>query len=162
MAHFLFPENKMKQDPLHIGDMLEPGIRSLGYELVGVEFQTGGKGGGLLRVYIDSAAGISADDCQKVSYQVSGVLDVEDPIPGQYTLEVSSPGLDRMLFRPEDFDRFAGQLVKVRLAYPLEGQRRFKGRLAGMRGENVVINEDDMEISLPFDQIEQARLVPEY
>jgi len=152
----------MKQDPLHIGDMLEPGIRSLGYELVGVEFQTGGKGGGLLRVYIDSAAGISADDCQKVSYQVSGVLDVEDPIPGQYTLEVSSPGLDRMLFRPEDFDRFAGQLVKVRLAYPLEGQRRFKGRLAGMRGENVVINEDDMEISLPFDQIEQARLVPEY
>ena len=152
----------MKQDPLHIGDMLEPGIRSLGYELVGVEFQTGGKGGGLLRVYIDSAAGISADDCQKVSYQVSGVLDVEDPIPGHYTLEVSSPGLDRMLFRPEDFDRFAGQLVKVRLAYPLEGQRRFKGRLAGMRGENVVIKEDDMEISLPFDQIEQARLVPEY
>lgn len=152
----------MKQDPLHIGDMLEPGIRSLGYELVGVDFQTGGKGGGLLRVYIDSAAGISADDCQKVSYQVSGVLDVEDPIPGHYTLEVSSPGLDRMLFRPEDFDRFAGQLVKVRLAYPLEGQRRFKGRLAGMRGENVVIKEDDMEISLPFDQIEQARLVPEY
>jgi ribosome maturation factor RimP len=152
----------MKQDPLHIGDMLEPGIRSLGYELVGVEFQTGGKGGGLLRVYIDSEAGISADDCQKVSYQISGVLDVEDPIPGHYTLEVSSPGLDRLLFRPEDFDRFAGQLVKLRLAYPLEGQRKFKGRLTGMRGENVVIKEDDMEISLPFDQIEQARLVPEY
>ena len=152
----------MKQDPLHIGDMLEPGIRSLGYEFVGVEFQTGGKGGGLLRVYIDSEAGISADDCQKVSYQVSGVLDVEDPIPGHYTLEVSSPGLDRLLFRPEDFDRFAGQLVKLRLAYPIEGQRRFKGRLAGMRGEHVVIKDDDMEISLPFDQIEQARLVPEY
>jgi ribosome maturation factor RimP len=152
----------MKKDPLHIGDMLEPGIRSLGYELVGVEFQGGGKGGGLLRVYIDSEDGISADDCQKVSYQVSGVLDVEDPIPGHYTLEVSSPGLDRLLFRPQDFERFAGQLVKVRLAYPIEGQRRFKGRLAGIRGENVVIEEDDMEISLPFDQIEQARLVPEY
>jgi len=162
MAHFLFPENKMKQDPLHIGDMLEPGIRSLGYELVGVEFQTGGKGGGLLRVYIDSEDGISADDCQKVSYQVSGVLDVEDPIPGHFTLEVSSPGLDRLLFRPEDFDRFAGQLVKLRLTYPIEGQRKFKGRLAGMRGENVVIKADDLEISLPFDQIEQARLVPEY
>ena len=152
----------MKQDPLHIGDMLEPGIRSLGYELVGVEFQTGGKGGGLLRVYIDSESGISAEDCQKVSYQVSGVLDVEDPIPGHYTLEVSSPGLDRLLFRAEDFDRFAGQLVKLRLTYPVEGQRKFKGRLVGMRGENVVIKEDDMEISLPFDQIEQARLVPEY
>lgn len=152
----------MKRDPLHIGDMLEPGIRSLGYEFVGVEYQSGGTGGGLLRVYIDSDEGISADDCQKVSYQVSGVLEVEDPIPGHYTLEVSSPGLDRLLFRPQDFERFAGQLVKVRLAYPIEGQRRFKGRLAGMRGENVVIEEDDMEISLPFDQIEQARLVPEY
>jgi ribosome maturation factor RimP len=152
----------MKQDPLHIGDILEPGIRALGYELVGVEFQTGGKSGGLLRVYIDSENGISADDCQKVSYQVSGVLDVEDPIPGHYTLEISSPGLDRLLFRPEDFDRYAGQLVKLRLTYPVEGQRKFKGRLAGMRGENVVITEDDLEISLPFDQIEQARLVPEY
>jgi ribosome maturation factor RimP len=152
----------MKQDPLHIGDMLEPGIRSLGYELVGVEFQTGGKGGGLLRVYIDSENGISAEDCQKVSYQVSGLLDVEDPIPGHYTLEVSSPGLDRLLFRPEDFDRFAGQMVKLRLTYPVEGQRKFKGRLVGMRGENVVIEGDEMEISLPFDQIEQARLVPEY
>lgn len=152
----------MKQDPLHIGDMLEPGISSMGYELVGVEFQTGGKGGGLLRIYIDSEQGISADDCQKVSYQVSGVLDVEDPIPGHYTLEVSSPGLDRLLFRAEDFDRFAGQLVKLRLTYPVEGQRKFKGRLVGMRGENVVIEGDEMEISLPFDQIEQARLVPEY
>ena len=152
----------MKRDPLHIGDMLEPGIRSLGYELVGVEFQSGGRGGGLLRVYIDSEDGISADDCQRVSYQVSGVLDVEDPIPGHYTLEVSSPGLDRLLFRREDFERFAGQLVKLRLTCPLEGQRRFKGRLTGMRGENVVIEEDGMEISLPFDQIEQARLVPEY
>jgi len=152
----------MMQDPLHIGDMLEPGIRSLGYELVGVEFQTGGKGGGLLRVYIDSEKGISAEDCQKVSYQVSGLLDVEDPIPGHYTLEVSSPGLDRLLFRAEDFDRFAGQLVKLRLTYPVEGQRKFKGRLVGMRGENVVIEGDEMEISLPFDQIEQARLVPEY
>ncbi|MCG6900831.1 MAG: ribosome maturation factor RimP [Gammaproteobacteria bacterium] len=152
----------MKQDPLQIGKMLEPGIRSLGYELVGVEYQGGGRGGGLLRVYIDSEDGISADDCQKVSYQVSGVLDVEDPIPGHYTLEVSSPGLDRLLFRTKDFERFAGQLVKIRLAYPIEGQRRFKGRLLGMRGENVVIAEDDREISLPFDQVEQARLVPEY
>lgn len=152
----------MKQDPLHIGDLLEPGISSMGYELVGVEFQTGGPGGGLLRVYIDSENGISADDCQKVSYQVSGILDVEDPIPGHYTLEISSPGLDRLLFRPQDFERFAGQLIKLRAVYPIEGQRKFKGRLLGMQGDNVVFEQDDMEISLPFDQIEQARLVPEY
>jgi ribosome maturation factor RimP len=162
LAHFLFPGYRMKQDPLQLGDMLEPGITSMGYELVGVEFQTGGSGGGLLRIYIDSEEGISAEDCQKVSYQVSGVLDVEDPIPGNYTLEISSPGLDRMLFRPKDFERFAGQLIKVRTAYPIEGQRRFKGRLVGMQGDNVVFEQDDMEISLPFDQIEQARLVPEY
>ena len=152
----------MKHDPLQLGDMLEPGITSMGYELVGVEFQTGGKSGGLLRVYIDSEAGISAEDCQKVSYQVSGLLDVEDPIPGHYTLEISSPGLDRMLFRKQDFERFAGQLIKLRTAYPIEGQRKFKGRLLGLQGENVVFEQDDMEICMPFDQIEQARLVPEY
>ena len=152
----------MSQDPLHIGELLEPGIRSLGYELVGVEYQRGGKGGGLLRVYIDSEDGISVDDCQTVSYQVSGVLDVEDPIKGHYTLEVSSPGLDRLLFKPKDFERFAGQVVKLRLSYPIEGQRKFKGRLLGMRDDNVVIVQDDQEISLPYGQVDQARLVPEY
>jgi ribosome maturation factor RimP len=162
LAHFLFPGNRMRQDPLHIGEMLEPGIRSLGYELVGVEYQSGGKGGGLLRVYIDSADGISADDCQKVSYQVSGVLDVEDPIPGHYTLEISSPGLDRLLFRPEDFERFAGQQVKLRTASPVNGRRNFKGRLVGMRDGQVVIEQDDEEVSLAYEQVDQARLVPEY
>ena len=152
----------MIQDPLHISALLEPGVRSLGYELVGVEYQTGGKGGGLLRVYIDKEGGISAEDCQKVSYQVSGVLDVEDPIAGHYTLEVSSPGLDRLLFKPEDFERFAGQLAKLRVTYPIEGQRKFKGRLKGLQDRNVIIEQDDGEISLPFDQIEQARLVPEF
>ena len=152
----------MRQDPLKIGELLEPGIRSLGYELVGVEYQTGGPGGGLLRVYIDKEDGISADDCQKVSYQVSGVLDVEDPIAGHYTLEISSPGLDRLLFKMEDFERFAGHEVKLRTHYPIEGRRKFKGRLLGLRDTNVVIEMDDEEISLPFDQVDQARLVPEY
>jgi len=138
---FCFWNIALRQDPLHISELLEPGIRSLGYELVGVEYQTGGKGGGLLRVYIDKDEGISADDCQKVSYQVSGVLDVEDPIAGHYTLEVSSPGLDRLLFKPEDFERFAGQLVKLRVIYPIEGQRKFKGRLLGLRDTNVVIKQ---------------------
>jgi ribosome maturation factor RimP len=151
----------MKQDPLHIGEMLEPGIRSMGYELVGVEYQ-GGTSNGLLRVYIDSEQGISADDCQKVSYLVSGVLDVKDPIKGHYTLEISSPGLDRLLFRPEDFERFAGQLARVRMSHPVDGQRRFKGHLRGLDGDKVVIEQEGQEISLPFDDIEQARLVPEF
>ena len=152
----------MKQDPQHIGEMLEPGIRSMGYELVGVEYHGGGKGGGLLRVYIDNEQGISADDCQRVSYQVSGVLDVEDPIPGHYTLEVSSPGLDRLLYRPRDFERFAGQEVRVRMRFPLDGQRKFKGRLLGLQDDTVVIEQDGEQVSLPYEQIEQARLVPEY
>ena len=126
-----------------MGELLEPGIRWVGYELVGGECPAGGKGGGLLRIYIDKDEGISADDCQKVSYQVSGVLDVEDPIKGHYTLEVSSPGLDRLLFKPEDFERFAGQLVKLRVIYPIEGQRKFQGRLLGLRDTNVVIKQAD-------------------
>lgn len=150
------------RDPLHIAEMLEPAIRSLGYELVGVEYQSGGKGGGLLRIYIDNEQGITAEDCQKVSYQVSGVLDVEDPIQGHYTLEVSSPGLDRMLFRPGDFERFAGQQVKLKVAYPIEGQRKFKGRLVGLKEQNVIIEQEDQTVSLPFEQIEVARLVPDY
>lgn len=152
----------VRQDPLNLGDMLEPAIRSMGYELVGVEFQGGGKAGGLLRVYIDSEAGITADDCQQVSYQVSGILDVEDPIPGHYTLEISSPGLDRPLFRLADFERFAGAQVKVRLAFPVDGRRKFSGRLTGVEQDQVIIEQDGETVSLPFEQIEQARLVPEY
>ena len=152
----------MKQDPLHIGEMLESANNSLGYELVGVEYRSGGHGGGLLRVYIDSEQGISVDDCQTVSYQVSGILDVNDPIPGHYTLEVSSPGMDRLLFRPDDYRRFAGSLVKLRLAWPVDGRRKFKGRLQGLDDGNVLLELDGEQVSLPLDQVEQARLVPEY
>lgn len=150
------------RDPLHIAELLEPAVRSLGYELVGVEYQTGGKGGGLLRVYIDSEQGISVDDCSKVSYQVSGVLDVKDPIKGQYTLEVSSPGLDRILFKPADFDRYAGQQVKLKMAHPIGGRRNFRGRIVGMQEGNVVIEQQGQQVSLPFEQLEMARLVPEF
>ena len=152
----------MKQDPLHIGEMLEPSIESLGYEFVGVEYRSGGQGGGLLRVYIDSEQGITVDDCQKVSYQVSGVLDVNDPIPGHYTLELSSPGMDRLLFRAEDYRRFAGSLVKLRLAYPVEGRRKFTGRLQGLEDGNILLELDGEQLSLQLEQVDQARLLPEY
>jgi ribosome maturation factor RimP len=152
----------MKQDPLQLGALLEPAVEALGYQLVGVEYRSGGSGGALLRVYIDSEQGITADDCERVSYQVSGLLDVNDPIAGHYTLEVSSPGLDRLLIRREDYERFAGSLVKLRMAVPQEGRRRYQGRLLRLEDGNVVVDQDGEEVSLALDKIEQARLVPEY
>jgi ribosome maturation factor RimP len=152
----------MKQDPLQLGALLEPAIEALGYQFVGVEYRSGGPGGALLRVYIDNEQGITADDCERVSYQVSGLLDVNDPIPGHYTLEVSSPGLDRLLFRREDYERFAGNLVKLRMAVPQQGRRKYQGRLLRLEDGNVVVDQDGDEVTLALDQIEQARLVPEY
>jgi ribosome maturation factor RimP len=152
----------MKQDPLQICALLEPAVEALGYQLAGVEYRSGGSGGALLRVYIDSERGITVDDCERVSYQVSGLLDVNDPIAGHYTLEVSSPGLDRLLFRRADYERYVGSLVKVRLAVPHAGRRRFQGRLLRVEDGNVVVDQDGEEVTLALDQIEQARLVPEY
>jgi ribosome maturation factor RimP len=150
----------MRQDTSNLRTLIEPVVTGLGYELVGVEYQGGGKSG-LLRIYIDREGGVTVDDCQRVSYQVSGLLDVEDPLPGSYTLEVSSPGLDRPLFLPEHFVRFAGHKVRIRLAIPLEGRRKFTGVLRGVQDEGVVLEEDGAELILPLDQIDQARLVPE-
>lgn len=151
----------MRQDPFNLRDLLEPAVVALGCELVGIEYHPSGRHS-LLRVYIDKPEGVTVDDCSAVSYQVSGLLDVEDPIPGQYTLEVSSPGLDRPLFQARDYERFAGQQVKVRMRFPIEGQRNFRGLLCGMHEEQVVIEEQDgTRVSLPLEQVEQARLVPE-
>lgn len=151
----------MRQDPFNLRDLLEPAVAAVGCELVGIEYHPSGKHS-LLRVYIDKPEGVTVDDCSAVSYQVSGLLDVEDPIPGHYTLEVSSPGLDRPLFQARDFERFAGQEVKIRLRFPFEGQRNFRGLLQGLQEQQVVIEEQDgKRISLPLDQIEQARLVPD-
>ncbi len=139
--------------------LLEPAVSRLGYELVGVEYHGGRRA--LLRVYIDREGGVSVEDCQRVSRQVSGLLDVEDPIPGPYTLEVSSPGLDRPLFREADFRRFAGRVVRIRTDVPLEGRRNFRGVLRGLRGGEVLVEVDGIELALPVERIEQARLVPE-
>lgn len=151
----------MRQDPFNLRDLLEPAVAALGCELVGIEYHPSGKHS-LLRIYIDRPEGVTVDDCSAVSYQVSGLLDVEDPIPGHYTLEVSSPGLDRPLFGARDFDRFAGHEVKIRTRFPVAGQRNFRGLLQGMQGQQVVVDEQDgRRVELPLDQIEQARLVPD-
>lgn len=137
--------------------LLEPAVAALGYELVELEF-----GSGLLRLYIDRADGVTVDDCERVSRHVSAVLDVEDPIPGAYSLEVSSPGLDRPLRKPADFERFAGQRAKLELILPLDGRRRFSGTLAGLESDEILVDVDGTRFRLPLAQIGKARLVPEY
>jgi ribosome maturation factor RimP len=127
---------------------------------VGVQYHAS-RNRSLLRVYIDRAAGITLDDCARVSHQVSGVLDVEDPITGEYDLEVSSPGLDRPLFSREHFERFGGQRARVTLEAPIEGRRRFTGELGGVRGDAVSVWVDGEEYLLPFDAIASARLTPD-
>jgi ribosome maturation factor RimP len=114
----------------------------------------------LLRVYIEGENGITVDDCAAVSEQVGSVLDVEDPISGEYTLEVSSPGVDRLLFRLDQFPGYAGELVELRLRSAFEGRRKFKGILQGIEGEDVVIRVDDHEYLLPYSAIEKARVQP--
>lgn len=139
---------------------IEAAVRGLGYELVGVEHLPQGRHT-LVRVYIDTAEGITVDDCERVSRQVSGVLDVEDPIRGHYTLEVSSPGLDRPLFTAEHFVRYAGRKAKLRTSLPLAGRRNFTGLLQGMQDNEVVLLQDGEEVRIGLDNIDQARLVPE-
>ena len=141
--------------------VIEPAVTALGYELVGVEYLPQGRHS-LLRVYIDSDDGITIDDCEAVSRQVSAVLDVEDPIKGQYTLEVSSPGVERPLFTREHYERFLGERVQIRLQAPLEGRRRFTGTLKALDGGDVVVEVDGEEIPLPLEQIEKAHLAPEW
>jgi ribosome maturation factor RimP len=141
--------------------LLEAPIGALGYELVELEFHPQGRGG-LLRVFIDKEAGVNVDDCEIVSRQVSAVLDVEDPIPGAYTLEVSSPGLDRPLRTPKDFERFAGEQARIDLVLPFEGRRRFAGTLKGCEAGEVMIEVDGVLHKLPLDGISKTRLVPNF
>ena len=150
----------MPRESAELRKLLEPAVSALGFELVGVEFVSGRRG--LLRLYIDSEDGVTIDDCQAVSHQVSGLLDVEDPIQGQYSLEVSSPGLDRPLFRAADFERFAGHEVSLRLVAPVEGRRKFRGVLLGLRDGRVVVQVEEQELVVALEEIDAARLVPDY
>ena len=144
-----------------LAQLFEPVIESMGYELVGVEFQGGG-GHGTLRVYIDREDGVSLDDCAAISHQLSGILDVEEPIDQAYDLEISSPGIDRPLFKLADYERFAGQTAKIKLAAGIDGRRNFKGRLLGAtQAGQVSIEVDGETFTLPFSDIARANLVGE-
>jgi len=137
-------------------------VEPMGYELVGVEHSQSGRGGSVLRVYIDHEKGITLDDCSAVSHQLSGVLDVEDPLPGQYDLEVSSPGLDRPLFTAEHFERFRGHKARLKLAERQEGRRNFAGVIDGVRDDEVLLTIDGETRVFPLSMIESAHLVPEF
>jgi ribosome maturation factor RimP len=141
--------------------LLEAPVEALGYAVVELEFHPQGRGG-LLRIFIDREGGVTVDDCEKVSRQVSAVLDVEDPIPGAYTLEVSSPGLDRPLRKEADFTRFAGEKAKLELLLPRDGRKRYTGTLKGCEAGEVLMEVDGVVHRLPLGDIAKARLVPEF
>jgi len=141
--------------------LLAPVVMALGYELVGVDHESSWGHNILVRVYIDQKEGISLSDCERVSYQVSGVLDVTDPIPGHYTLEVTSPGLARPLFTLDHFIRFVGNKITVRLTQPQDARRNFTGWLQRVQDHNVIVVVDGTEYSLPYEKIDKAHLVPE-
>jgi ribosome maturation factor RimP len=145
--------------------LLEPPIEALNYELVDVEFAQAGRGG-VLRIFIDrraedSSLGITVDDCANVSHAVSQVLEIQDPIKGHYTLEVSSPGFDRILRTRAHFERFVGERIFAELKLPIEGRRRFVGVLKSIAEDAVVVEVDGKAHSLPLERIQKARLRPE-
>jgi ribosome maturation factor RimP len=145
-----------------LSELFEPVVESMGYELVGIEF-LGADGHGTLRVYIDRNEGVSLDDCAAISHQVSGILDVEEPIKQAYDLEVSSPGIDRPLFKLADYERFAGKTARIKLAVGLLGRKKFKGQLQGVADSKLVTIEVDGEIfDLPYADIAKANLVGDF
>jgi ribosome maturation factor RimP len=143
--------------------LLEPAIEALGFELIDVEFGQQGRGG-IVRVFIDLPSGadrqVTVEDCATASHAVSRVLEEEDPIKGRYTLEVSSPGFDRILRKPAHFERFLGARVAVELKVPQDGRRRFVGVLKAIAGKAVAVETDGVTISLPLERISKARLKP--
>ena len=138
-------------------ELLAPTVEAQGVELWGLEQLSQGRHS-LLRLYIESEAGVSVDDCARVSEQVGALLDVEEPIAGDYVLEVSSPGVDRRLFRLDQYPPYAGEEIELRLRRPFEGRRKFKGTLRGVEEGDVVVLVDDHEYLLPFDEVEKAQL----
>lgn len=140
--------------------MIEPVVTGMGFELWGVEYLTQGRYS-VLKIFIDSENGIDVDDCASVSRQVGSLLDVEEPLRGQYTLEVSSPGMDRRLFTFEQFDLMKGFQVKLKLNKPFDGKKRFTGLLVGTEDKEVVLRVGEEETLFPYEMIDRANVVPE-
>ena len=151
----------MGKAPVKLTELLQPVVVGLGYELYGIEYLGQGKYS-VLRLYIDREEGITLEDCERVSRQLSAVLDVEDPISGNYTLEVSSPGMDRPLLQRDHYERFSGEQIKLKTMRPIEGRSRYAGLLQGVQGDDVILEVDGETVTIPLDAINQARLVPQF
>lgn len=157
----------MSDKSTEIAELLAPTVQSMGLEVLGVEYLPA-PGGALLRVYIDVPASeaderqVGIEDCEAVSREVSAQLDVEDPISGQYTLEVSSPGVDRPLFTAAQFARFIGESAKVVLKLPQDGRRRLTGRIVSVQDNAISFDIDGNAFIAPIDNIDKARLVPDW
>jgi len=141
--------------------MFTPSVEDLGYELVGIEYIRAGSHS-TLRVYIDQEAGILVDDCATVSRQISALMDVEDPITNEYTLEVSSPGLERPLFNAAHYATFAGEEVKIQLRMPIQNRRRWKGIIDSVEGEIICVNVDGTLERFALSNIQKANIVPKF
>lgn len=139
-------------------DLLEPVVTAMGYELVELEL-VGSGGNRTLRLYIDAPNGVTLEDCEAVSHAVEERLDAEDPLPEGYSLEVSSPGLERPLRKSVDFERFAGERIKVKTYGPINGQRSFTGILVGLQDEQLVVEAPEGRTAIPLDQVAKAHLV---
>jgi ribosome maturation factor RimP len=147
-----------------IESLLAPLVQGLGCELWGIEFMSQGRHS-KLRIFIESAEGVTVEDCERVSRDVSDLLDVEDLMPESYTLEVSSPGLDRILFKAAHYEANIGAVIDVRLNFPLDGRKRIVGILAGLEDDEVIVRsqeKEDEEYVLPLVNIHRARLVPQF
>ncbi len=139
--------------------LIEPLLGRLGYELVELE-HAAGRSNAVVRLFIDRPEGISIEDCERVSREVAALLDVEDPIPTAYTLEVSSPGFDRVLRTPAHFARFVGERVFIELRAPREGRRRYTGILLAADDSGITVEVDKQKVEVPFGEIGKARLAP--
>lgn len=142
-------------------DMLEPAVEAAGFELLGLEFVRAGQHS-TLRLYIDSENGVIVDDCALVSRQVSAVLDVEDPISSEYNLEVSSPGMDRPLFKLAHYEALIGEEISVQLQIPVENRRKFTGLLNAVEGDTLSFTVEQQPFRVSFQQIKKANLVPKF
>ena len=148
----------MKSSVEKVTQLIEPTVQALDLELWGVEHASQGKYS-VLRIFIEREAGVTIDDCERVSRQASAIFDVEEPIAGEYTLEVSSPGMDRLLFTPQQFQRYRGEEVSVRMRTPVDGRRKFKGTLTDVVDDIIHIQVDGSDFELPHGDIEKANIV---
>jgi len=148
----------VKRSETAITELIEPTVLAMELQLWGIDLSQRGKYS-ILRIYIEREEGVTITDCEKVSRQVSAILDMEDPIAGEYTLEVSSPGLDRPLFTSEQFGRFIGSDVKVRLLHPVDGRRKLNGSIENVSGDEIVLSVDGEGFRLQHTDIEKANVV---